>query len=505
MTGAVGTKSLASRRNLLRGAGVCLALPWLESLAPRRAAAQPAGVPKRYIPISFPCGAAGQWWDNAPVFGSSVFGDQFVLSAVHQPLAALKSKLLLLSRVGNYSWNEMPSEQHFLGPSPHARGTAGLLTCVSADRLAAEAGLNPASAIINGVSVDQLIAQMGNFAALTPLESLQVGLGTYPGAFDGRSWACSQALSWKAERMPLKRQINPKAVFDALVTGGAPDSDLEIRRRMAESKSVLDAVLEDANDLKPRLGRSDRLALEQFTTAFRELERRVPLGPASCFTLAPPQDIPDAAVPLSGLRQGDMGYDRAAHARLMNDLIVMALQCDVTRLVTYMLDDARSEFDYSFIPEEDRVFGDTSGIENHHGGGHHGPNDVTSIPRDGVYGGGSNGAYATVTRWWVRQVADLAGKLDAVQEADGTLLDHTLIQMTSEMRTHDHCAFDLPLLLLGGRGFLKQNGHVALAAAPDDRQLRDLYYTIGRQYFGLDVEKFGDGPTPNALIEEILA
>jgi len=85
------------------------------------------------------------------------------------------------------------------------------------------------------------------------------------------------------------------------------------------------------------------------------------------------------------------------------------------------------------------------------------------------------------------------------------VLDHTLLHMASDMRTHDHKAFDLPMLLLGGKGFIKQNAHIALGANPSDRQARDLYFTIFKNYFGLSVDKFGEGSMPNALIEEILA
>ena len=102
-------------------------------------------------------------------------------------------------------------------------------------------------------------------------------------------------------------------------------------------------------------------------------------------------------------------------------------------------------------------------------------------------------------------MADLAAKLDAIPEGDGTVLDHTLLHMASDMRTHDHKAFDLPMLLLGGKGFIKQNAHIALGANPSDRQARDLYFTIFKNYFGLSVDKFGEGSMPNALIEEILA
>src|SRR5262245_6139035 len=104
---------LINRRNVLRGAGVCLALPWLESLAPRGAHAQ-TPVPKRYLPVYFPNGAASQWWEGAPAFGTSKLGADFVLGKVHAPLEALKEKLLIVSRIGNYSWHDVAG-----GPNPY--------------------------------------------------------------------------------------------------------------------------------------------------------------------------------------------------------------------------------------------------------------------------------------------------------------------------------------------------------------------------------------------------
>lgn len=506
---------LFSRRNVLRGAGVCLALPWLESLAPRTARAQAAGIPKRFVPVFFPCGAAAQWWDGAPAFGTSVMGDAFTLNQTHEPLAAVKNKLLIVSRVGNYSWN--PSGGPGIEPASHARCPAALLTCVDTDSKVRAAGQQVTSGAVNGISADQVIAQQGKLGEVTAIESMQVGLGSFPGAFDGRSYAYNQVMSWKGEREPLKRQINPKAVFDAMVTAGAKDStgapdpmaDEAAARRAAENKSVLDAVLENANGLKPRLSRADQMTLEQFTTAFRDIENQVTNVTGSissgCKVVAEPSAVPEPGGAMQGLNQGQMGYDRAAHARVMNDLVVMALQCDVTRIITYMLDDSRSEFNYSFIPAEDKVFGSTGGIDNFHGGCQHGPGNIPATAQNGVYGGTSNGGFATVTRWFVRQAAELAAKLDAIQEGDGTVLDHTLIHLASDMRTHDHDGFDLPMLLIGGTGFIKQNGHIALAAAPSDRQAKDLYYTIQREYFGLDIASFGEGGGPNALIEEILA
>jgi hypothetical protein len=512
-------KRLFSRRNVLRGAGVCLALPWLESLAPRGARAQMMTAPRRYIPIYFPNGAAIQWWENAPAFGTSVAGEQFILSSVHEPLLPVKDKLMVLSRMANYTWKQGQGTSPDPGVEPsHSRCPGALMTCVDTDVLATEAGMSLPSAVINGVSADQVIVQQGGLGQITPIESMQMGLGTFPGAFDGRSYSYSQVMSWKSATEPLKRQVNPKAVFDALVNAGAmnsdgsvdPEADALAQQRAAENKSVLDAVVESSAALRPRLSRQDQLTLEQFESSFREIEKTVTnIGTtisSGCQVIAEPGAIPEPPGSMQGLNQGQDGYDRAAHALIMNDLIVMALRCDMTRVITYMLDDSRSEFNYSFIPEEDAIFGSTGGIDNFHGGAQHGAGGISGTAENGVYTGTSNGAFATINRWLVRQVADLAQKLQAVPDGEGTLLDSTLLHMTSAMRTHDHDAYDLPMLLIGGTGFIKQNTHIALAEKPSDRQLRDLFYTIQKEYFGLDVASFGDDMrgAQNEIIADIL-
>jgi hypothetical protein len=465
--------------------------------------------------VYFPNGAASQWWENAPAFGSSRFGADFVLGKVHEPLAALKSKLLIVSRLGNYSWHDAAGGPNpFIEPS-HSRCPGGLMTCTDVDKKLEAAKLNLSSGVINDISADQVIVQQANFG--TPIDSLQAGLGTFPGTFDGRSYAYSQVMSWKGETSPLKRHVDPKALFDAMISAGVggtglPDAEAEklARQRAAENKSVLDAVVDSANQLKQGVSRQDRETLDQFTTSFREIEQQVTAVnltmPASCKVVAEPGRVAEPKGEVQGLNQGQDGYDRPAHAKVMSDLIVMALQCDVTRVITYMLDDSRSEFNYNFIPAEDKVFGTGGDLGNCHGGCQHGGGDISGTEQGGVYPGNSNAAYATLTRWFVRQVADLAGRLSAIPEGDGTVLDHTLIQMMSDMRTHDHDAYDLPVLLLGGTGFLKQDGHIALNALPADRQMRDLFYTIQTRYFGLDVTSFGQDVRglPNDVIADIL-
>ncbi len=245
-------KHLMTRRNMLRGLGVCLALPWLESLAPRKARAGETGAPKRFLLCSFPNGAPSNWWETAPSFGSSVHGADFVLPSVLKPFAPLKSKMMMVSRLGNYSWlhdSAMPIDPA-IEPA-HSRLVAAMTTCMDADAVAKARGWKDLpSAVFNGISVDQLIAQKADLGKSTSISSLQTGLGVKPGFFDYRSYAYNQAVSWKSETEPLKRQVNPKAVFDQLVAGGAvssmpgqtdAESMVEAQRRAATEKSVIDA------------------------------------------------------------------------------------------------------------------------------------------------------------------------------------------------------------------------------------------------------------------------
>jgi hypothetical protein len=457
-----------------------------------------------------------------------VQGVDFELPTVLQAFEPLKSKLLMISRLGNYTW------RHDLDPADlnpgiepsHARCMAALATCVDADRQARDAGVSDlGSAAVNGVSVDQVIVQ--GLEPVTAKDSLQTGLGVKPGFFDGRSSAYNQAISWSSPTQPLMRSVNPRAVFEALVQAGAgagPALDDEALAgaaalRIATEQSVIDSVRQDAQNLSQRLGAQDRLVLEQYLDGLRNIETQVTAVSGSmagsatngCTLIEAPGAVPEPPGPEQGLSQGDDGYDHEAHADVMNELIVMALQCDVTRVITHMLDDARSEFEYRHISAAIREqvgleYREGSSLHSH--GSQHGPGNLDWAVEDGRYRvvERSNRDFAAITCWLAHKVASLASRLDAIPEADGTLLDHTLLVFTSEMRGHDHDAFDLPLLLLGGNGTFRTDTHVAYGSLGEDRQLRDLWFTVLQAHYGLPVSEFGHDVrgVPNALLEEIL-
>ncbi|WP_437538102.1 DUF1552 domain-containing protein [Sorangium sp. So ce726] len=522
-------KRRLSRRALLRGAGVCLALPWLESVSPRGARAGEPGAPKRFLLCTFPNGAPHHWWETAPAFGKTLRGADFKLPRVLEHFAPVKSKMLMISRLGNYTWSN--EQIPYIEPS-HSRCTAALSTCVDADQLGRAAGQDLGAWVGNGVSVDQLIVQKAGPEQATRIPSLQTGLGVKPGFFDERSYAYNQAISWKGPREPLKRSVNPKAVFDALVSAGAASAApvpgltveqarIEAERRAAAEKSVIDAVLADANALMRRAGSDDRKIVQQYLDSLREIEKNVARVNAAipanlgCAPIGEPGMVPEPPGPGEGLNENDSTeageYRHDDHANVMIDLIVMAIQCDVTRVVTHMLDDARSEFEYRCIPEDVRAM---VGLEHnpasslHFHASQHAPGALDRVTEDGRYRivEESNLDFAAINCWLGQKAAQLAQRLDAIPEGDGTVLDHSVMVYMSEMRTHDHDAYDLPIVLLGGDGVFLNDAHVAYNAVGNDRQLRDLWFTILNQYYELGVGSFGDDlrGVPNALLEEIL-
>ena len=205
----------------------------------------------------------------------------------------------------------------------------------------------------------------------TPLTSLQVGLSTLNSYTEDLPPAHSRSISWKDAATPLYKIISPQSVFDALVAGGLPQTgnatDVEAMRRAALQKSALDYIAESTTRVRMRLSNPDVARLDQFLTSVRDLETRIaaarlmPPSGLSCNPLMrPSQTVVDN-------QPYPPGFDRGMHATLMIDLVVMAFQCDTTRVVSFMLDDARSDYVYGFIPM--RKFSMTGLDARHRGGG----------------------------------------------------------------------------------------------------------------------------------------
>ena len=498
-----------NRRHVLRAAGVALALPWLESVNAPLVHAADAVAPKRFIPVYFPNGASVLWWKTT---GSGA-GDSWKLSPLLSAFEPFKKKMQLIRQLGNFSWRsdlltmspawntyrqrddfcgvcKMPAGA-FILPS-HSRDPSALLNCIDGDAYRKSKGQDQATSAMNGETVDQLLAR--SMPQSTPLASMQLGLLDGVGGLDERHSAMSRNMSWSKEGTALGKDLDPKRIFDKLVASGAgasamdPAAAAQTERRRALDASALDGLIDGATKLQQRLGKSDRERLDQFLTGVRELEAKVNKvpsgttgGASSCTPITLPADM--------------KANDTRAH--VMNDLIVMALECDVTRIVTYMLDNSRSDLVYSWVPKRD--------WEN---GGAQMSGTCTAY-HESQHQPGISPDFASITRWHIEVMADLLKKMDAVKDTGGgTLLDNSLVMFTSDMHHGDHASFDLPMALFGGGGgTFRQDQLVSLPETIEDmRQLRDVHFTVLNSYFGLGVQSFGTDlrGLPNRVMSELL-
>jgi hypothetical protein len=318
-------------------------------------------------------------------------------------------------------------------------------------------------------------------------------------------------VSWAASDQPLYKEVNPQAVFDRLITQLGPGTEdpnavAQAELRKARDLSVLDFVLEDANALKNKLSSSDKRKLDQFLTSVGELEARVQLqggtmGGTKTYTRPTLSASYNERADIKSVDANDPeGYDRNEHAEVMNDLITMAFETDLTRVISHMLDDARSDYHYRFLKQ--REFSATGSVE-------------IDAPLDTVlqgdllglhalqHDGDDNNGFATVNHWFVQKFASLLDRLSKTMEPDGsgkTLLDNTIITFMSGMQGSNHQADKLPIILGGsGGGVFKTNHHHSF---PAEVRLADVHLTILQSGFGLQGVTLGNsgGIVPDLLV-----
>jgi Protein of unknown function (DUF1552) len=460
-----------TRRQVLKGAGVALSLPWLETFAPRTARAQAAAAAKkRYVMLYFPNGTAEYWHPTGT--GS---GDSWMLSPILAPLAPVKKYVTVIQNVGYLTALQKPN------PS-HSQLGAGISTCTVPDP-------NPAVAR-NGISVDQVIANAIGGATVFP--SLQVGLSTMDSYPDGQHPAHSRSISWASPTQPLYKVINPQAVFDSLLapaqkaSGMSMTTDPLAERRRLLKKSSLDYIVEQSTALKTRLSRTDIVRMDQFLTSVKNIEKRV-IDTATTMTAGchigtrPPQAYSVATFNGSGAGTVTAGYNRNTHADIMIDLVVMALQCDLTRVVTFMLDDARSDFPYLFLKLRNFTAGGsveaTASVSNGN------ISDGLSGFHGLQHAGDLNDGFATINHWLSQKAASFAAKLMASTEGVGNILDNTTIHYGSGMHGGNHQGIDIPVALIGGHGgALKKDTYINYTT-PQLQQ--NVHLTVMQKVFGM--------------------
>lgn len=428
-----------SRRTVLRGLGTALALPWLEAFLPSPAHASRRSR-LRAVFLFVPNGVAVAGWRP------EAEGSDFALPPSLEPLAPLRDDILVLSGL-----TLDKARANGDGPGDHARSAAAFLTARQ-PRKTAGADLRA------GISIDQALAS--HVGRETPLPSLELGVeaARRSGNCDsGYSCAYSSSISWAGPSTPMGKAIRPRAAFERLVAFGDPHLAGAAReeRRLAR-RSVLDYVREDARRLRKRLGGADRAKLDEYLAAVRALELRIE-GAASL----------DAGDLEERLPRG-VPRDRRQHIRLLNEILVLALRSDRTRVATLMLANAGSNHAH-------RQVGVKGG---HHELSHHGGN-VEKL-----------GAIREIDRFHVAQLAHLLQALRDVDEGDGTLLDNTLVLYGSGIadgNRHDH--HDLPILLAGrGGGRVTPGRHVRYA---NETPLANLYLWM-LDAFGAEATAFGD-------------
>ena len=416
-----------SRRTVLRGLGVSLALPWMEAMGTTTswAAAEPGrSSPNRLAILYVPNGKNMADWTPKQE------GKEFELPPILEALAPVKSELLVLSGL-----TADKARAHGDGGGDHARALAAFLT-------GAQPRKTDGTDIRAGVSVDQVVA--GRIGDQTRLASLEIGgeAGAMAGNCDsGYSCVYSSTMSWKSATQPLPKEVNPKLVFERLFSTA---SAAERAARDTRRKSILDFVRDDAQDLTGKLSASDNRKLDEYFGAIRDIEQRMERA-----ARLPEAKTPDFKTPAG------VPTDYQEHLRLLCDLLVLAFQADITRVSTFVLANEGSNKPYPFIGVS----------EGHHDLSHHGNHAKKKEKiRD-------------INKFHISQLAYLLQKLKSIKEGDGTLLDHCQVVYgsgNSDGNAHNHN--DLPILLAGrGGGTLATGRHIRY---PDETPLANLWLSL---------------------------
>ena len=402
--------SKLSRRTILRGMGVSLALPWLEATSTVAKAAAVASAPTRMGFIFVPNGVVMQNW----VPKTEGYG--FQLSRTLQPLAPVQDDLLVITGLTHDKGRANAD-----GAGDHARSASVFLT-------GAQPRKTDGEHIRSGISVDQLAAKaVGHKTRFSSLE-----MGADPGRMAGNcdsgySCAYSSNISWSSESTPVGKEVNPRLVFERLFSNGKPSEvDKGQLQREALQKSVLDFIADDAKRLQSKLGRNDNRKLDEYLTGVREIERRI-----GTKTAKPTEVEVDYAIP-----DGIPG-DYQDHLRMMCDLMVLAFQTDSTRIATMMFANAGDNKNYRKIGVPD----------GHHDLSHHGdnPEKLEKISQ--------------INLFHIQQLSYLLQKMKSIREGERTLLDNSMIVFgsgISDGNRHNHD--NLPILLAGSGGGTIETG-----------------------------------------------
>jgi len=429
------TKKYLSRRTLLRGMGVSIALPMLDSMVPAQTptAKTAAAAKSRLSCIYVPHGATMDKWTPATE------GTGFELTEILQPLKPFRDRINIIS--------DLSHPQAYGGGSATSNHNRSAATFLSG----AHAELGPRAHL--GITVDQFAAQ--HIGQDTPLPSIELMIEDSSLSCGDLSCAYRDTISWQGPSAPLPMQNNPQVVFERLFGDGSTDAERRTRRQ--QSVSLLDSVLGEAATLQRRLPAADRNRVDQYLNDIREIERRI--------EKAAKQASSDLALP-----DAPVGAPKEVeeHIKLMFDLQVLAWQADITRVTTLLLAKELSNAVYPKSGVKDAFH-----ILSHH-----------SNIRE------NQDRFAVLNRYHVGLLAYLLDKLQKTPDGDGTLLDHSLVLYGSAMGdANQHNHYPLPIVLAGGAsGKLKGGRHIR--NTPETTMSNLLVAMLDK--LDIPTEKFGD-------------
>jgi len=446
-----------SRRTMLKGTGVAIALPLLEAMLPVKAFASTPSSPTPPLRTAFMYFPNGVW---QKAWIPEKDGADYVLPYSLEPLAPFQSSLNVFSGL-----DKATSRQ---GDGHYAK-TANFLTGLPVTKTTGK------DISAGGISLDQLIA--GKVGHLTPLPSLELGIDPVISGIDtnvGFTRLYGSYISWRTPTAPVAREINPRFAYERLFGSSTPSAKGKGKQRAKDMQSLLDLALEDANHLRARLGRDDQIKIDEYLEGVRAVEKRIEFA----MNPDPREWKPEALGNTPQAPAQELPRDYAEHVKLMLDLMVLAFQTDSTRVQTFMFANDVSGRNFSFLP------GVSGG---HHDMSHH-ESKEEKIKQ-----------YQEITRWHTAQFAYFLEKLRAIPEGEGTLLDNSMLMFGSSFSDgNSHNPNNLPIVVAGNAGgALKTGMHIA---SPKDTPLCNLYVTM-LDALGHEHEAFGDS---NGRLDQIL-
>lgn len=428
------------RRTFLTGLAATISVPRMNSMAKTL---EPVGAPTRMAFLYVPNGVNLSQWK--PKLGK---GKDFQLSPSLSPLTEYKKQLQVISGLDHDK-----AASNGDGPGDHARASATFLTGCQAKKTAG-------SNIRNGISVDQIAAkQIGHHTKLSSLELSTIRSRKSGSCDSGYSCIYQHNISWRDETTPMPAEYDPRVAFEKLFGSGNIKED---KRRLANRKSVLDFVSNDAKKLHRKLSKEDQEKLDEYLTSVRDVERKI--EQAENFADHYPAEAKPKGIP----------NNFQDHIRAMFDVMTLAFKTDSTRIASFLLSNEGSNRSFQKL-------GVNSG---HHALSHHrnNPDKLEKI--------------AIIDHFYTEQLAYFLEQLQQIKEANGTLLDHTMIvygSSISDGNRHRHT--DLPIILAGGG----KVGHGKGAGIHTNRHfkaekgtpLTNLYLTLLEQ-MNVSAERIGD-------------